>query len=277
MTWLEAIILGIVQGLTEFLPISSSAHVSIVGQLLGSQDPGAAFTAVTQLGTETAVVLYFAKDIGRIIARWAQGLVGKVPQSDPDVRMGWLVIVGSIPIVVLGVLFQDAIETYLRNLWVTVAMLAGFGVVIALVDRVARNERDLARLTWAHGVLYGLAQCLALIPGVSRSGGTIAAGLALGYRREAAARYAFLLAIPAVFGSGLFQLAKVGATDPDPQWGPIAAATVIAFAVGIAVIHWLLRYISTHDFRWFVVYRVAVAAVVAALLLGGVLEPLPQG
>lgn len=276
MTWLEAIILGIVQGLTEFLPISSSAHVSIVGQLTGSQDPGAAFTAVTQLGTETAVVIYFAKDIGRIIAQWCKALVGKVPHSDPDARMGWLVIIGSIPIVILGLLFQDAIESYLRNLWITAAMLGGFGLLIGVVDRFARNERSLEQLTWKHGVLYGLAQCLALIPGVSRSGGTIAAGLAMGYRREAAARYAFLLAIPAVFGSGLFQLAKVGATDPDPQWGPIAVATIIAFFVGIAVIHWLLKYISTHDFRWFVVYRVVLAVAVAVLLLTGVLEPLPQ-
>ena len=276
MTWLEAIILGIVQGLTEFLPISSSAHVSIVGQLTGSQDPGAAFTAVTQLGTETAVVIYFAKDIGRIIAQWCKALVGKVPHSDPDARMGWLVIIGSIPIVILGLLFQDAIESYLRNLWITAAMLGGFGLLIGVVDRFARNERSLEQLTWKHGVLYGLAQCLALIPGVSRSGGTIAAGLAMGYRREAAARYAFLLAIPAVFGSGLFQLAKVGATDPDPQWGPIAVATIIAFFVGIAVIHWLLKYISTHDFRWFVVYRVVLAIAVAVLLLTGVLEPLPQ-
>ena len=276
MTWLEAIILGNVQGLTEFLPISSSAHVSIVGQLTGSQDPGAAFTAVTQLGTETAVVIYFAKDIGRIIAQWCKALVGKVPHSDPDARMGWLVIIGSIPIVVLGLLFQDAIESYLRNLWITAAMLGGFGLLIGVVDRFARNERSLEQLTWKHGVLYGLAQCLALIPGVSRSGGTIAAGLAMGYRREAAARYAFLLAIPAVFGSGLFQLAKVGATDPDPQWGPIAVATIIAFFVGIAVIHWLLKYISTHDFRWFVVYRVVLAVAVAVLLLTGVLEPLPQ-
>lgn len=276
MTWLEAIILGIVQGLTEFLPISSSAHVSIVGQLTGSQDPGAAFTAVTQLGTETAVVIYFAKDIGRIIAQWCKALVGKVPHSDPDARMGWLVIIGSIPIVILGLLFQDAIESYLRNLWITAAMLGGFGLLIGVVDRFARNERSLEQLTWKHGVLYGLAQCLALIPGVSRSGGTIAAGLAMGYRREAAARYAFLLAIPAVFGSGLFQLAKVGATDPDPQWGPIAVATIIAFFVGIAVIHWLLKYISTHDFRWFVVYRVVLAVAVAVMLLTGVLEPLPQ-
>lgn len=276
MSWWEAIVLGIVQGLSEFLPISSSAHVSIVGQLIGNTDPGAAFTAVTQLGTETAVVLYFAKDIGRIIARWCQALVGKRPHSDPDVRMGWLVIVGSVPIVVMGLLFQDAIETHLRNLWITAAMLAGFGLIIGIVDRAARNERTLDQLTWKHGLLYGLAQCLALIPGVSRSGGTIAAGLAMGYRREAAARYAFLLAIPAVFGSGLFQAAKIGTLDPNAAWGPIIVATVIAFVVGLGVIHWLLKYVSTHDYRWFVVYRVALAVVVAALLITGVLDPMPQ-
>lgn len=277
MSWWEAIILGIVQGLTEFLPISSSAHVSIAGQLMGGTDVGAAFTAITQIGTEAAVLLYFAKDIGRIVSRWFGSLIGTVPHADPDARMGWLVIIGSIPIVVLGLLFQDAIETHLRNLWITAAMLAGFGLIIGLADRFAKNQRTLEELTWKHGLLYGLAQCLALIPGVSRSGGTIAAGLAMGYRREAAARYAFLLAIPAVLGSGFFQVAKLGSIDPNPQWGQIAVATIIAFIVGIAVIHWLLKYISTHNFRWFVVYRLVLAAVVAVLLLTNVLQPMAQG
>lgn len=278
MGWLEAIVLGIVQGLTEFLPISSSAHVSIVGRLLFGGDPGAAFTAMCQLGTELAVVVYFRRDIARIISAWCRALVGRVSQEHPDVRMGWLVIIGSVPIVVLGLLFQDAIESTLRNLWITVAMLAGFAVVIGVVDRFARNERQLEQLTWKHGVLYGLAQSLALIPGVSRSGGTIAAGLAMGYRREAAARYSFLLAIPAVLGSGFYQLAKVvrdeGAAAP---WGPVMLATVIAFAIGLGVIHWLLRYISTHNFTPFVIYRIAIAAVVAVLLLTGALPAVAPG
>jgi undecaprenyl-diphosphatase len=275
MGWFEALVLGIVQGLTEFLPISSSAHQSIVGQFFGGEDVGAAFTAITQLGTEAAVILYFRHDITRIITRWVGALAGRVPRDDPDARMGWLVILGSIPIVVLGLLFQDAIDSTFRNLWITVAMLAGFGLVIGVADHFARNARPLSSLTWTHGVLFGLAQSLALVPGVSRSGATISAGLALGYTREAAARYSFLLAIPAVIGSGVFKLADVSGDPVPPAWGPILLATVISFVVGYAVIAWLLRYISTHTFLPFVVYRIGLALLVVALLLTGVLEPLP--
>jgi len=275
MGWLEALVLGIVQGLTEFLPISSSAHQSIVGQFFGGEDPGAAFTAITQLGTEAAVIIYFRHDLSRIIRSWWLALVGRIPRDDPDARMGWLVIIGSMPIVILGLLFQDAIDTSLRNLWITTAMLGGFGLVIGVVDRLARNARPITDLTWPHGILFGLAQSLALIPGVSRSGATITAGLALGYTRVAAARYSFLLAIPAVVGSGFFKLADI-ADDPQPAaWGPIALATVVAFVIGYAVIAWLLRYISTHNFTPFVLYRLALALVLAVLLLTGVLTPLP--
>ena len=273
MGWLEAIVLGIVQGLTEFLPISSSAHQSIVGQLFfGGTDPGAAFTAVTQLGTETAVILYFARDIGRIISHWAGSLIGRVPRDDPEARMGWLVIIGSIPIGVLGLLFQDAIDTTLRNLWITVAMLAGFGIVLWIADRIARDRFELKELTWVDGIALGFAQALALIPGVSRSGATIAGGLFLGYKREAATRYAFLLAIPAVFISGLFKLKDIPG-DPHLSWGPTILATVLAFGIGLVVIHWLLKYVSKHNFSVFVWYRLALAAVVAGLLLTGVLQP----
>lgn len=281
MGWFEAIILGIVQGLTEFLPVSSSAHVSIFGQLFfDGRDPGAAFTAVTQLGTETAVLVYFWKDITRIIRRWCAALVGRVAKDDPDVRMGWLIIVGSIPIVALGLLFQDAIDTWLRNLWVTVAMLAGFGVVIWVADHLAErrnNERELTSLTWKHGLLLGLWQAAALIPGVSRSGATISGGLFMGYKRPDAARYAFLLAVPAVFGSGLYKLKDIGDEAATGShvigWGPTIAATVIAFIIGYAVIAWLLRYISHHSFKVFVYYRWGLAAVVAVLLLTNVLSP----
>ena len=275
MGWLEALVLGVVQGLTEFLPISSSAHQSIVGQFFGGEDVGSAFTAITQLGTEAAVIIYFRRDIWLIIRSWVGSLTGKVPRDNAEARMGWLVIIGSVPIVVLGLLFQDSIDTVFRNLWVTVAMLAGFGIVIGIADRLARNVRPLESLTWRHGVLFGLAQSLALIPGVSRSGATIAAGLALGYQRVAAAKYAFLLAIPAVVGSGFFKLADITDDPVEPAWGPIALATVVSFVIGYAVIAWLLRYISTHDFLPFVVYRIVLAAVVAVLLLTGVLEPLP--
>jgi undecaprenyl-diphosphatase len=275
MGWLEALVLGIVQGLTEFLPISSSAHQAIVGQFFGGTDPGSAFTAITQLGTESAVIIYFRKDIWLIIRNWLLALVGKLPRDDPEARLGWLVIIGSIPIVVLGLLFQDAIDHGLRNLWTVAAMLAGFGIVIGVIDQVAANSRPLESLTWRHGVFLGLVQSLALIPGVSRSGATIAGGLALGYQRVAAAKYSFLLAIPAVVGSGLFKLADVSSDPVPPAWGPIVLATVIAFAIGYAVIAWLLRYVSTHTFMPFVIYRIALAVLVAILLLTGVLSPLP--
>ncbi|MFZ0528900.1 MAG: undecaprenyl-diphosphate phosphatase [Propionicimonas sp.] len=273
MGWLEAIILGIVQGLTEFLPISSSAHQLVVGQLFfGGDDPGAAFTAVTQLGTESAVIVYFAKDIGRIISRWFGSLFGKVPRDDPDARMGWLVILGSIPIGVLGLTFENAIETSLRNLWITVAMLAGFGLVLWFADRTAKNTYDLSQLSWLDGIALGCAQALALIPGVSRSGATIAGGLFLGYKREAATRYAFLLAVPAVFISGLFKLKDIP-DDPKLAWGPTILATAIAFGIGLAVIRWLLKYVSRHNFSIFVWYRLGLAALLAVLLLAGVLQP----
>ncbi|MDO5094249.1 MAG: undecaprenyl-diphosphate phosphatase [Propionibacteriaceae bacterium] len=272
MGWLEAIVLGIVQGLTEFLPISSSAHISIFGQLFfEGRDPGAAFTAVVQLGTETAVLLYFSKDIIRIISRWFGSLTGKVDRADPDARMGWLVIIGSIPIVALGLLFQDAIDTYLRNLWFTVISLAGVGAVLLIADHIAeRNQRQLNQLTWGHGLWFGLAQACALIPGVSRSGATISGGLFMGYTREAAARYSFLLAIPAVFGSGLYKLKDIG--EGHVSWGPTILATVIAFGIGYAVIAWLLKFISTHTFRGFVYYRWGLAAVLVVLLATGVLQ-----
>lgn len=273
MGWFEAIVLGIVQGLTEFLPISSSAHVSIVGQLLfDGRDPGAAFTAVTQLGTETAVLVYFRKDIWRIIKAWCGSLAGRVEKGDPDARMGWLVILGSIPIVVLGLLFQDAIDTTLRNLWITVAMLAGVAIVLAIADRLgSNNAKELRQMSWRDGLLLGLFQAAALIPGVSRSGATISGGLFLGYTRETAARYAFLLAVPAVFGSGLYKLKDIG-DDTAAAWGPTIVATILAFVIGYAVIAWLLRYISTHSFRIFVIYRLVLAAVVAGLILTGVLN-----
>lgn len=276
MSWLEAIVLGIVQGLTEFLPISSSAHQLIVGQLAFSgHDPGSAFTAVTQLGTETAVLIYFWKDIVRIISHWALSLVGRVPRRDPDARMGWFVIAGSLPIGILGLLFQDAIDSTLRNLWITVAMLGGVGLILGIADRYAARveaAKGLHDLNWRDAIIYGLCQAAALIPGVSRSGGTISGGLFLSYSRSAATRYAFLLAIPAVFASGLYKLKDIG-EDTCVAWGPTIVATIIAGLVGYAVIAWLLRYITTHSFTPFVIYRIVLAAGLAILLLTGVLTP----
>ncbi|SDQ41054.1 undecaprenyl-diphosphate phosphatase [Quadrisphaera sp. DSM 44207] len=270
--WVDAAILGLVQGLTEFLPISSSAHLSVVGQLIGSEDPGAAFTAIAQLGTEAAVLVYFRRDIWRIARAWVLAQARRLPQNHPDARMGWLVIIGSLPIGFLGYAFQDAIEgPAVRNLWLTATMLWVFAVVLHVADRRALARRTLDELGWRDGLLFGLAQSAALVPGVSRSGGTIAAGLLMGYTREAAARYSFLLAIPAVLASGGLQVAKGLEDLATVAWGPTLLATAIAGGVGYAVIAWLLRYISSHDFRPFVLYRVALAAVVYALLGTGVL------
>jgi len=275
MGWLESIVLGAVQGLTEFLPISSTAHLSLAGRLFfGGHDPGAAFSAVIQMGTNLAVLIYFWRDLVRIVKRWALSLAGKVPRSDPDARLGWFVILGSIPIGVIGFLFQDQISTGLRNLWVTVAMLAGVGVILWIADRYAatHSAKTMENLTLPDAIVFGLAQTCALIPGVSRSGATVAGGLFLGYTREAAARYSFLLSLPAIWASGLYQLKDIG--GDSVAWGPTILATAIAFVVGYAVIAWLLRYISTHDFRPFVLYRWLLALVVAGLLVGGVLSPL---
>ncbi|CAM4044601.1 undecaprenyl-diphosphate phosphatase [Janibacter anophelis] len=275
MDLITAIILGLVQGLTEFLPISSSAHVSIVGQFLGQEDPGAAFTAITQLGTEAAVVIYFWRDITTIIRKWFLSLAGKVSKDDPDVRMGWLVIIGTIPIGLLGLLFQDQIESTLRSLWITATMLLVFAFVIMAAERVGTQRRELTELTWKHGLFYGLWQALALIPGVSRSGGTIAGGLFMGYTREAAARYSFLLAIPAVIASGGLQVVKIagGEGTGETGWGPILIATVIAFFVGYAVIAWFMRYITTHTFTPFMIYRILLALGLFALLGTGTIQP----
>ena len=275
MNWIETIILGLVQGLTEFLPVSSSAHLRIVGEFLpNSADPGAAFTAITQLGTETAVVIYFWRDIARILTRWSLSLVGRVERSDPDARMGWLIILGSIPIGVLGLLLEDYIDTEFRSLWITATMLVVFGVILAVADRVGRQARQLDELTVRHGVLYGLAQALALVPGVSRSGGTITAGMLMGYTREAAARYAFLLAIPAVFASGLYKLVQsVG----EPQAGPYGmaetlVATSIAFVVAYVIIGWFMHYISNRSYTVFVWYRITLGLTLFVLLGLGVIS-----
>ncbi len=275
MDLLTAIVLGLVQGLTEFLPISSSAHVSIVGRLMGAEDPGAAFTAISQLGTEAAVLVYFWRDIVRIVRAWCASLVGRVPRRDPDALLGWWVIVGTVPIGVLGLLLQDWIEAEFRSLWITATMLLVFAFVILAAERYGRQRRELTEMTWRHGLFFGLWQALALVPGVSRSGGTIAGGLFMGYTREAAARYSFLLAIPAVLASGGLQLVKVVSGDASGSgtaWGSIIVATVLAFVVGYAVIAWFMRYITTHTFTPFMVYRIVLALVLFALLGLGVLE-----
>ncbi len=270
----DALILGLVQGFTEFLPISSSAHLRIVGLLLGTgADPGAAFTAIIQLGTEAAVVVYFARDLGRIIRQWFLSILGRVPRSDPDAKLGWFIILGSLPIVVLGLIFQSMIETTFRSLWIIAFTLITFGILLGVADYVGAKKRRLRDLTVPHAAIFGGAQALALIPGVSRSGGTITAGLFMGYERAAAARYSFLLAIPAVFGSGLYQLYK---TIKQPSLEVFtatetAAATGVSFVVGLVVIALFMSYISKRSFLPFVIYRIVVGGVLIVLLATGVL------
>jgi undecaprenyl-diphosphatase len=276
MGWFEAVVLGLVQGLTEFLPISSSAHLRVVGEASGWGDPGAAFTAITQIGTEAAVLLYFRRDIARIVVAWLRALTDRSRRSDPDARMGWLIIIGSIPIVLLGLLFQDDIETTFRDLRIVAIALVAFSLVLYWADRVGPKRRELHQLTVRDGLLFGLAQAMALVPGVSRSGGTITMGLFLGYTRAAAARYSFLLAIPAVLGSGFFQVYETFTGDVAGEtisWGPTVLATVIAFAVGLSVIAWLLRYLDRGTFTPFVVYRVVLGLSLLALVGVGVLAP----
>ncbi|MEU3498196.1 undecaprenyl-diphosphate phosphatase [Kitasatospora cineracea] len=274
MNWFHAAVLGLVQGLTEFLPVSSSAHLRVFSALAGWDDPGAAFTAVTQLGTESAVLIYFRKDIGAIIKAWTLSLFRAEWRRDQNAKLGWYVIIGTLPIGILGKLFQDTIETTLRDLRLIGTTLILFGVVLAVADRsrAVRNARSIESLNFRHALIYGAAQSLALIPGVSRSGGTISAGLFLGYSREAAARYSFLLAIPAVLASGGLELLKIG-EGPAPAWGPTVLATLIAFAVGYAAIAWFLKYISHNSFTPFVVYRILLGITIIALVTAGTLAP----
>ncbi|ROQ27284.1 undecaprenyl-diphosphatase [Streptomyces sp. PanSC19] len=284
MSWFESFILGLVQGLTEFLPISSSAHLRLTAAFAGWHDPGAAFTAITQIGTETAVLIYFRKDIARIVSAWFRSLTNKAMRSDHDAQMGWLVIVGSIPIGVLGVTLKDQIEGPFRDLRITATTLIVMGVVLGIADRLAardeiggrhramRKRKTLRDLGVKDGLIYGVCQAMALIPGVSRSGATISGGLFMGYTREAAARYSFLLAIPAVLASGVFEL-KDASESGHVSWGPTIFATVIAFAVGYAVIAWFMKFITTKSFMPFVIYRIALGILLIVLVSAGVLSP----
>lgn len=273
ISYFQALILGIAQGLTEFLPISSSAHLRITAGLAGWEDPGAAFTAVTQIGTEAAVVIYFRHDIMRIARAWLRSLSARRWPSDPDARLGWLVVFGTLPIVVLGLFLESPIDSAFRDLRLTAVTLIVFGLILGWADRRGRDDRELGDMTVRHGIAYGFAQAMALVPGVSRSGGTITAGRLMGYSREAATRYAFLLAIPAVFGSGVYKLKDIGGGEAAVTWGPTLLATGVAFAVGFVVIAWLMRYLQTRSYAPFVAYRVAIGVLILGLVFGGVLDP----
>ena len=268
---LKAVALGTLQGLTEFLPISSSAHLRIFPELLGWGDPGAAFTAVIQIGTELAVLLYFRKDLWRIASAWTQSLVRPEYRGHLDARMGWFIIIGSLPIVALGILLKDLIERDFRNLWIIGSTLIVLGIILGIADRISADNRKIKEMSLRDAVLMGLAQAAALVPGVSRSGATISMGRFLGYEREAATRYAFLLAVPAVVGAGLFQLKEIPGGDNAYGWGPTLVATVVAFVVGYAAIAWLLRYVSTRSYLPFVIYRIGLGSLTLGLVAAGVL------
>ena len=275
---LEAIFLGLLQGLTEFLPISSSAHIRIAGELFGTNaDPGATFTAITQIGTELAVLIYFRRDILRIIRAWVSQIARKqlAASEKADARMGWLIIVGTLPIVALGYFGQEKIRNDFRSLWLVATTLILFGLILGIADKFGKTERQLHELTPRHGILYGLAQSLALIPGVSRSGATIAMGRFLGYSREAALRYSFLLALPAVFGSGLYELkGELGETTTDQVFSltETLIATGVAFIIGYAVIAWILKYVTTKSFKPFIIYRIVLGISLLVGLSTGVIS-----
>ena len=276
----ESIFLGILQGLTEFLPISSSAHQRIAGEFLSNaQDPGARFTAITQIGTELAVLIFFRNDIKKIIVAWFGQTIMRSTLSREEklqARMGWLIIVGSLPIVILGYFGQDVIRSGFRSLWLIASVMIIFGVILGFADHYGKKFRTLDDLSVSHGVLYGLAQSLALIPGVSRSGATIAMGRLLGYSRDAALRYSFLLALPAVFGSGLYELKGALGDSAGTQAFSLFEtfiATSLAFVVGYGVIAWLLKFVATKSFMPFIIYRIVLGTLLLGLLSAGIINP----
>jgi undecaprenyl-diphosphatase len=267
---LQAIVLGIVQGLTEYLPVSSTAHLRIVPAFMGWEDPGAAFTAVTQLGTMAAVLLYFRADLWRIARTWMASLRRPELRSGVDARMGWYILLGTIPIAIFGFAFSDQIESGARDLYVIGTTLIVLGLVLLYAEHVARRDRSIEDIKRRDGILIGFAQACALVPGVSRSGATITAGLFLGFDRESAARYSFLLSVPAVVLSGIFELRKIGDHDGAGVL-PTLIATLLAFVVGYASIAFLLRWLTRHSTAVFVAYRVALGTLVLVLAGAGVI------
>lgn len=274
MTWVQVIVLAVLQGLTEFLPVSSSGHLRIFSEFFWGTDAGASFTAVIQLGTEIAVVIFFWREIVQIVRGWCRGIVDRDARG-ADWKMGWMIIVGSIPIGVIGFLAKDFIRDSLRNLWITAAVLILFSFVFIAAERWGKKTRTSGELNFRDAIVMGLAQCLALIPGVSRSGGTISAGLFLNLDREVATRFSFLLAIPAVMASGLFSLPDAfgPAAGQAASGMQLAIGTLVAGLVGYAAIAWLLKFVANHSFAWFAAYRIPLGLLVMALLGLGVLQP----
>jgi undecaprenyl-diphosphatase len=293
MEWLQAVVLGFLQGVTEFLPISSSAHLRIVPELFGWEDPGASFTAVMHLGSVVALILYFAGDIGRITNAWTRSLRNReamrsdalVPidgvagrhrrrEWDPsDARLGWYVIIGTIPIVIAGVLLDDLVKTEFRSLWIVGTTFVVLGIVLWLADQLGRRDRDLPDLSVRDALIIGIAQVGALIPGASRAGISISMALILGINREAAARFTLLLSIPAVIGAGSYELSGALGENAVLGIGPTALGTLVSFGSAYLTIAWLLRWLQTRTYTPFVLYRVIGGLLILGLLAGGVLTP----
>lgn len=270
MDFFQAIVLGIVQGLTEFLPVSSSGHLRIVPAFLGWEDPGSAFTAVIQIGTMLAVLLYFRKDLWSIATGWLSGLRDQGRRKTLEYRMGWYIVLGTIPIGIFGLLFKDQIENEARNLYLIGSTLIVLGILLLAADKLGRHDRQVENLTIRDGLIIGFAQALALIPGVSRSGATMTAGMALGFNRAAAARYSFLLSVPAVVLSGLFELRKIG--DGSLPVGGTIVGTIAAFIVGYASIAWMLKWLAGHTVAIFTGYRVLLGIGVLVLASAGAIS-----
>jgi undecaprenyl-diphosphatase len=271
MSAFEAIILGLVQGLTEFLPISSSGHIRVVSAFFGWEDPGAAFTAVIQLGTMAAVLIYFRRDLWNIARAWLRELRLPFARRSHEANLGWFIIVGTIPIIVFGLIFNNQIEEGARSLTLIGTALIVFSLVMLWADRTATRDRPIERLNARDGIFIGFAQALALIPGISRSGATISAGLLRGFDRAAAARYSFLLSVPAVVLSGIYELRHIG-EDGGASVGATAIATLLAFISGYAAIAWLLKYLATHTLTVFIAYRIVLGAVVLGLVAAGAIS-----
>lgn len=272
MELIHAVIYGIVQGVTEWLPISSTAHLRIVPALLGQPDPGASFTAVIQLGTVLAVLIYFAKDLWNVIGAWARSIASR-DFSSTDARIGWGVFFGSIPIVVIGFLFKDFIKSdQARSLYVIAATLIVMGIVMVIAERVGKQERSMDQITLKDGIVVGLFQCLSLIPGMSRSGSTISGALFAGLNRETAARYSFLLSVPSITAAGLYELKEEWGNLSGDLMMPTIVATVVSFVVGYATIAWLIKYIARRGIAVFVVYRIVLGIALIVLIQMGVLS-----
>ncbi|MBM3421924.1 MAG: undecaprenyl-diphosphatase UppP [Chlorobi bacterium] len=280
MNLIEAVILGIVQGLTEFLPISSTAHLRIVPALAGWEDPGAAFTAIVQIGTLAAVLIYFYRDIVSILQAVLQGIASGRPLGTQESKMGWMIAAGTLPIVVFGLLFKTEIETSLRSLYSISAALIGLALLLTIAEyrmkkRLAKGleMKQMEKIGWKEALLIGLIQSIALIPGSSRSGVTITGGLFLNLSREAAARFSFLLSLPSVFAAGIYQLYKtrdIIFSSPD-NLAAIVVATIVSGIVGYASIAFLLNYLKNHSTRIFILYRFALGGAILLLVATGIL------